>query len=66
MYIYLFFFFAIFLQAEKWLIEQAQKEGWAKADKLQSRPMSQGLVGVLQSRAGATMVEVSNQSFRFF
>lgn len=46
-------------EAEKWLIEQAQKEGWAKADKLQSRPMSQGLVGVLQSRAGATMVEVN-------
>lgn len=60
-----FILFAIFVQAEKWLIEQAQKEGWAKADKLQSRPMSQGLVGVLQSRAGATMVEVSNQSFRF-
>ncbi|XP_048778453.1 elongation factor Ts-like isoform X3 [Ostrea edulis] len=44
-------------EAEKWLKEQAQKEGWARADKLQSRPMSQGLLGLIQSRTGATMIE---------
>ena len=33
-------------QAEIWLKEQAQKEGWAKATKLQDRSAVQGLVGV--------------------
>lgn len=33
-------------QAEAWLKEQAQKEGWAKATKLQDRSAVQGLVGV--------------------
>ncbi|XP_048238030.1 elongation factor Ts, mitochondrial-like isoform X2 [Haliotis rufescens] len=47
------------LQAEKWLQEQAQKEGWAKATKLQNRPMSQGLVGVVGDQQTATMVEVN-------
>ncbi|XP_046542937.1 elongation factor Ts, mitochondrial-like [Haliotis rubra] len=46
-------------QAEKWLLEQAQKEGWAKATKLQNRPMSQGLVGVVGDQRTATMVEVN-------
>ncbi|XP_067687790.1 elongation factor Ts, mitochondrial-like [Haliotis asinina] len=46
-------------QAEKWLLEQAQKEGWAKATKLQNRPMSQGLVGVIGDQQTATMVEVN-------
>ncbi|XP_061183930.1 elongation factor Ts-like [Saccostrea echinata] len=46
-------------EAEKWLIEEAQKQGWARADKLQSRSMSQGLVGLIQSRTGATMIEVN-------
>ena len=32
--------------AEKWLRDQAQKEGWAKATKLQDRVVSQGLIGV--------------------
>ncbi|XP_071101157.1 elongation factor Ts, mitochondrial-like [Haliotis cracherodii] len=47
------------VQAEKWLQEQAQKEGWAKATKLQNRPMSQGLVGVVRDQQTATMVEVN-------
>ena len=45
-------------QAEKWLREEAQKEGWAKATKLQGRPMSQGLVGVMVDNQAAAMVEV--------
>ena len=39
--------------------EQAQKEGWAKASKLQSRPMSQGLIGIAVSDKSAAVVEVS-------
>lgn len=33
-------------KAEAWLRDQAQKEGWAKATKLQDRVAVQGLVGV--------------------
>jgi len=47
------------LQAEVWLREQAQKEGWSKASKLHSRPMSQGLVGVTVNDKSAVVVEVS-------
>ena len=39
--------------------EEAQKEGWAKASKLQGRPMSQGLVGLVRDSQSATLVEVS-------
>ncbi|XP_033728180.1 elongation factor Ts, mitochondrial-like [Pecten maximus] len=46
-------------KAEKWLLEQAQKEGWAKATKLQGRPMSQGLVGVMSDNQRATVVEIN-------
>lgn len=60
------------IKAEAWLREQAQKEGWAKATKLQDRPMSQGLVGVMVEGRTAAMVEVNcetdfvakNQKFR--
>ena len=38
--------------------EEAQKEGWAKATKLQDRPMSQGLVGLISDDNSATLVEV--------
>lgn len=59
-------------QAEEWLREQAQKEGWQKASKLQGRPMSQGLVAVMSGGNKATMVEINcetdfvarNQNFR--
>ena len=44
--------------AEKWLYEQAQKEGWAKVEKLQGRAASQGLIGLLLRGKQAAMVEV--------
>ncbi|KAL5005652.1 hypothetical protein ScPMuIL_016810 [Solemya velum] len=46
-------------QSEKWLREQAQKEGWTKASKLQGRPMSSGLVGIVANNKRVTMVEVN-------
>ena len=46
------------VQAEVWLKEQAQKEGWSKASKLHTRPMSQGLVGVALNDKSAAVVEV--------
>ena len=44
--------------AEKWLYEQAQKEGWAKVEKLQGRAARQGLIGLLVRENQAVMVEV--------
>lgn len=49
-------------QAEHWLREQAQKEGWVRATKLQGRPMSQGLVGILKDTKMATMIEVQTDN----
>ncbi|XP_005986221.1 elongation factor Ts, mitochondrial isoform X1 [Latimeria chalumnae] len=46
-------------QAEAWLHEQAQKEGWSKASKLQGRKTKEGLIGLLQSGSTAVMVEVN-------
>ena len=46
-------------EAEKWLAEQAQKEGWMKAEKLKERTMSQGLIGASVEGNIAAMVEVS-------
>ncbi|XP_069043115.1 elongation factor Ts, mitochondrial [Lepisosteus oculatus] len=48
-----------FAQAESWLHEQAQKEGWSKANKLQGRRTSQGLIGQLLGDRTAVMVEVN-------
>jgi len=45
--------------AKKWLLEEAQKAGWARATKLQSRPMSQGLVALLGDQSQVTMIEVN-------
>lgn len=39
--------------------DEAQKEGWEKAGKLQDRPMSQGLVGLFEDNSAITLVEVS-------
>ncbi len=50
---------SVLFKAESWLREQAQKEGWSKATKLQGRPMSQGLIGVLIENNMAAMVEVN-------
>ncbi|KAL8585051.1 hypothetical protein ACOMHN_043687 [Nucella lapillus] len=46
-------------KAEKWLKEQAQKEGWAKATKLQSRVMANGLIAIVSNNQAATMIEVN-------
>ncbi|XP_002733702.1 elongation factor Ts, mitochondrial-like [Saccoglossus kowalevskii] len=46
-------------QAESWLKEQAQKEGWAKATKLQGRKTAQGVIGVLCQQNSAAVVEVN-------
>ncbi|XP_013407871.1 elongation factor Ts, mitochondrial [Lingula anatina] len=46
-------------KAEAWLNEQAAEQGWAKANKLGHRPMSQGLIGVLKKDSMGIMVEVN-------
>lgn len=45
--------------AEKWLQEQAQKEGWARVAKVQDRKAEQGLIGLALDDNRAAMVEVS-------
>ncbi|XP_063808370.1 elongation factor Ts, mitochondrial isoform X2 [Pseudophryne corroboree] len=49
-------------QAEAWLNQQAQKEGWSKAFKLQGRKTAEGLVGLLLEGNSAVMVEVNCES----
>ncbi|OCT92894.1 hypothetical protein XELAEV_18015960mg [Xenopus laevis] len=46
-------------QAETWLHQQAQKEGWDKASKLQGRKTREGLVGLLQDGNTSVLVEVN-------
>nr|XP_046239896.1 elongation factor Ts, mitochondrial [Scatophagus argus] len=46
-------------QAEKWLHEQAQKEGWTKANKLDGRKAKEGLIGLFVGDKAAVMVEVN-------
>ncbi|EYB83232.1 hypothetical protein Y032_0340g2998 [Ancylostoma ceylanicum] len=46
-------------EAEKWLRERAQSEGWAKAAKLSSRATTQGLVAVHSIDSVAVIVELS-------
>ncbi|XP_068450766.1 elongation factor Ts, mitochondrial [Clinocottus analis] len=46
-------------QAETWLHEQAQKEGWSKANKLEGRKAKEGLVGLFIQDQAAVMVEVN-------
>jgi len=45
--------------AEKWLKDQAQAQGWAKAQKLQGRNTSQGLLGVKIQAQVAAVVELN-------
>jgi len=45
--------------AEKWLADQAQAQGWAKAAKVQGRNTSQGLMGVKIQGNVAAMVELN-------
>lgn len=46
-------------KAETWLHEQAQREGWTKANKLEGRKAKEGLIGVFKNDKEAVMVEVS-------
>ncbi|XP_030633514.1 elongation factor Ts, mitochondrial [Chanos chanos] len=46
-------------QAESWLHEQAQKEGWSKASRLEGRKAREGLIGLLMGNNTAVMVEVN-------
>ncbi|CAK6955648.1 elongation factor Ts%2C mitochondrial [Scomber scombrus] len=46
-------------QAETWLHEQAQKEGWSKANKLEGRKAKEGLVGLFVRDKAAVLVEVN-------
>ncbi|XP_071772600.1 elongation factor Ts, mitochondrial [Centroberyx gerrardi] len=46
-------------QAESWLHEQAQKEGWSKANKLEGRKAKDGLIGLFVGDKAAVMVEVN-------
>uniref|UniRef100_A0A1A8KV27 Elongation factor Ts, mitochondrial n=1 Tax=Nothobranchius kuhntae TaxID=321403 RepID=A0A1A8KV27_NOTKU len=46
-------------QAESWLHEQAQKEGWSKANKLEGRKAKEGLIGLFVGDKVAAMVEVN-------
>ncbi|MBN3275823.1 EFTS factor, partial [Polyodon spathula] len=46
-------------EAESWLHEQAQKEGWSKASKLQGRKTREGLIGLLLGEQTAVLVEVN-------
>uniref|UniRef100_A0A3Q3XIE5 Elongation factor Ts, mitochondrial n=1 Tax=Mola mola TaxID=94237 RepID=A0A3Q3XIE5_MOLML len=46
-------------QAESWLHEQAQKEGWTKANKLEGRKAKEGLIGLFIGNREAVMVEVN-------
>nr|KAF6375667.1 Ts translation elongation factor, mitochondrial [Pipistrellus kuhlii] len=45
-------------QAESWLHEKAQKEGWSKAAKLHGRKTKEGLIGLLQEGNSTVLVEV--------
>ncbi|XP_014204136.1 elongation factor Ts, mitochondrial [Copidosoma floridanum] len=46
-------------KAESWLKEQAQALGWSKAEKLQGRSTSQGLVGVIFNQFHGALVEIN-------
>ena len=54
-------------KAKGWLDEQAQEQGWNKANKLQGRNTTQGLVGLQVSQCGlaAAMVELNREAEDF-
>ena len=54
--LYLDYFFR--LKAKAWLIEQAQKEGWAKAEKLKNRQTQQGTLVLCTERSNNRTVLV--------
>lgn len=45
--------------AEKWLVDEAQRQGWEKSTKLAGRDANQGLIGVTASGSTAAMVELN-------
>lgn len=47
------------IQAEAWLNNQAQSQGWEKATKLQNRITKNGLIGVACNKSSALIVEVN-------
>ena len=51
-------------KAKKWLIDQAQAQGWDKANKLEGRNTTQGLIGVCVSKDAkvAAMVELNSET----
>ena len=51
-------------KAKKWLDEQAQQQGWNKANKLEGRNTTQGLVGVQVTpcRKAAAMIELNSET----
>ena len=51
-------------EAKKWLDEQAQTEGWSKANKLEGRNTTQGLIGVCLSsdERAAAVVELNSET----
>ncbi|XP_005397475.1 PREDICTED: elongation factor Ts, mitochondrial isoform X2 [Chinchilla lanigera] len=46
-------------QAEIWLHQHAQKEGWSRTAKLQGRKTKEGLIGLLREGSTAVLVEVN-------
>uniref|UniRef100_A0A672N5H4 Elongation factor Ts, mitochondrial n=1 Tax=Sinocyclocheilus grahami TaxID=75366 RepID=A0A672N5H4_SINGR len=46
-------------QAEIWLHEQAKKDGWSKASKLEGRKAKEGLIGLIMGDNAAVMVEAN-------
>lgn len=51
-------------KAKAWLEERAQAEGWNKANKLEGRNTSQGLIGLQTTKCGtaAAMVELNSET----
>lgn len=45
--------------AERWLQEEAQKQGWQKASKLAGRAANQGLISILTTGSKAAVVELN-------
>ncbi|CAK9828316.1 Elongation factor Ts, mitochondrial [Anthophora retusa] len=46
-------------KAEQWLKDQAQKEGWSQATKLQSRVTTQGLIAMITKKNHGALVEIN-------
>ncbi|XP_008211425.1 elongation factor Ts, mitochondrial [Nasonia vitripennis] len=46
-------------KAEQWLKEQAQQLGWSKAEKLQGRSTSQGLIAAIVDKNHGSLIEIN-------